>query len=90
MRHLLDLGHKKIAYIGDRNYEARYIGYYQTLLTHNLPLNYGYIYPTNQTQEEGYQAIESILSHTEDRPSAIFCANDTCVFRSTHSRKYPV
>ena len=77
MKHLLSLGHKKIAYIGDCNYEARYIGYYQTLLTHNLPLNYGYIYPTNQTQEEGYQAMQTILTRDEDRPSAIFCANDT-------------
>ena len=77
IKHLISLGHKNIAYIGDCNYEARYIGYYQTLLTHNLPLNYGYVYPTNQTREEGYQSMHAILNNPETRPSAIFCANDT-------------
>ena len=32
MNYLISLGHKKIAYIGDCSYEARYIGYYQSLI----------------------------------------------------------
>lgn len=74
--HLIHLGHKNIAYIGDCTYEARYIGYYQTLLHHKLPLSHTNVHPTKQTTQEGYQAMLNILKQ-EDRPSAIFCANDS-------------
>lgn len=76
MEYLLSLGHKHIAYIGDCNYESRYIGYYQSLLNHKLPLNHGNVYPTNQTMEEGIRAMKLILQ-TKEKPTAIFCANDT-------------
>ncbi len=75
MEYLISLGHKNIAYIGDCTYETRYIGYYQALLNHKIPMNYQNIHPTNQTEEEGYQKMEQILQSLE-RPSAIFCAND--------------
>lgn len=76
MNYLVSLGHRKIAYIGDCSYEARYIGYYQSLITHNLPLDYSNIYPTSQTRQEGMQMMQMILQK-EDLPSAIFCANDS-------------
>lgn len=76
VNHLIELGHRSIAYIGDCTYEARYIGYYQTLLHHKLPLSHTNVHPTKQTMEEGYQAMLSILRQ-EDPPSAIFCANDS-------------
>ena len=76
MDYLISLGHQKIAYIGDCSYEARYIGYYQSLITHRLPLDYSNIYPTCQTRQEGRQMMEVILNK-EPRPSAIFCANDS-------------
>lgn len=74
--HLIKLGHRNIAYIGDCTYESRYIGYYQTLLQHKLPLSYTNIYPTKQTIDEGYETMLSILKQKEP-PSAIFCANDS-------------
>lgn len=76
MEYLLSLGHKNIAYIGDCTYESRYIGYYQTLLKHRFPLNHTNVHPTNQTMDEGFAAMNTILQ-SQDRPSAIFCANDT-------------
>lgn len=76
MEHLLSLGHRNIAYIGDCTYESRYIGYYQTLLKHKIALNHSNIYPTDQTMEQGSQAMENILN-SNNRPTAIFCANDT-------------
>lgn len=76
MEHLLSLGHTNIAYIGDCTYESRYIGYYQTLLNHHLLLNHTNVYPTNQTEEEGFRAMNNILN-SQNRPTAIFCANDT-------------
>lgn len=76
MNYLISLGHKKIAYIGDCSYEARYIGYYQSLIAHNLPLDYSNIYPTSQTREEGMKTMELILQR-DSLPTAIFCANDS-------------
>ncbi len=89
INHLIALGHHSIAYIGDCNYESRYIGYYQTLLTNKLPLNHNHIFPTDQTEEEGYLAMCRLLKQ-KDRPSAIFCANDTTalgVLRAIKGRK---
>lgn len=72
---LIALGHKKIAYIGDCTYESRYVGYYQTLLTHHIPFDYRYVHPSTQTEEEGNRIMNDILKE-EDPPTAIFCAND--------------
>lgn len=76
MNYLISLWHKKIAYIGDCSYEARYIGYYQSLISHSLPLDYSNIYPTSQTREEGMKTMELILQR-DSLPTAIFCANDS-------------
>ncbi len=93
MDYLISLGHKKIAYIGDCSYEARYIGYYQSLISHKLPLDHGNIYPTSQTREEGRQMMKTILKK-DSRPSAIFCANDSTALgvletlRKSRQKKY--
>lgn len=76
VNYLISLGHREIAYIGDCTYETRYIGYYQALVSHSLPFDYANIHPTDQTREEGFHAMASILSSSR-RPSAIFCANDS-------------
>lgn len=75
MEHLLSCSYKKIAYIGDCSYEARYLGYCQALITHKLPLDYSFVIQTGQTQDEGYQAMKKLLGMRK-RPEAIFCAND--------------
>ncbi len=75
IEYLISLGHTNIAYIGDCNYESRYIGYYQTLMSHKIPLNHDNIYPTLQTTEAGFKTMNKIIS-SENRPTAIFCAND--------------
>lgn len=73
--YLYSLGHKKIAYIGDCSYESRYVGYYQTLISHNLPLNHSFVYPCSQTKDEGYQIMKEIIK-SSNRPTALLCAND--------------
>lgn len=75
VEYLISLGHREIAYIGDCTYESRYIGYYQALLNHKIPLDYVNIHPSSQTQEEGYQIMTSILASPR-KPTAVFCAND--------------
>ncbi|MDD3412698.1 MAG: LacI family DNA-binding transcriptional regulator [Lachnospiraceae bacterium] len=74
MEYLISNGYKKIAYIGDCSYENRYIGYCECLMRHNLPIDYSFIYSTNQTEAEGYQVMESLCLKNDI--SAIFCAND--------------
>ncbi len=76
MDYLISLGHRRIAYIGDCSYEARYIGYHQSLMAHKLPLDYSNVYPTSQTRQEGQQMMSVILGRAE-RPTAVFCANDS-------------
>jgi len=75
VEYLLELGHKKIAYIGDCNMEARYTGYYECLLNRKIPMTYDYVVPTSQTREEGYRAFEKIAA-LDKPPTAVFCAND--------------
>lgn len=75
VEHLISLGHRDIAYIGDCTHETRYIGYYQALINHKIPLNYSGVYPTDQSREEGFRTMTSLLKSAR-RPTAIFCAND--------------
>lgn len=72
--YLLEKGHEKIGYIGDCSYEARYIGYYETLVSHHLPIDYACIYPTGQTEQEGYEAMRELLDRGQ--VTAVLCAND--------------
>lgn len=73
MDYLLSLGHTKIGYIGDCSSETRYIGYCETLINRNIPINYNYIRSTNQTRESGEQAMNELFSQDI---GAVFCAND--------------
>ncbi|MEG0144511.1 MAG: LacI family DNA-binding transcriptional regulator [Clostridia bacterium] len=74
VEHLLTLGHRKIAYIGDCSYERRYVGYCDTLIKHELPINYQGIFPTDQSERAGYEAMEKLLEGGE--ATAVLCAND--------------
>ena len=75
MDYLLSLGHKNIAYIGDCSHESRYIGYCNSLIHNNIPMNYEWIKQTDQTRESAGRAFYELLESTQDF-SAVFCAND--------------
>lgn len=75
VEYLCELGHNKIAYIGDCNMESRYMGYYESLLRNKIPLYYEYVLSTAQTREEGYMAYDR-LAILNNPPTAVFCAND--------------
>ena len=75
MNHLISLGHRNIAYIGDCSSESRYIGYCNSLIHHNIPMNYEWIKQTDQTGASGQTAFYELLEKSEDF-SAVFCAND--------------
>lgn len=75
VEYLIELGHKKIGYIGDCSMEARYAGFYETLSNHRISLNYNYVISTSQTRAEGREAFARMNGMSEP-PTAILCAND--------------
>ncbi len=79
MGHLFDLGHRRIAYVGDCSYESRYIGYCNMLIQGHVPMSYELVRQTDQTTDAGRAAMRELLAAREAGRadfSAVFCAND--------------
>lgn len=79
MKHLLSLGHQRIAYIGDCSFESRYVGYCDMLIRNDIPIDYELIKQTNQTRAEAGAAFSDLLDDKlagNTDFTAIFCAND--------------
>jgi DNA-binding LacI/PurR family transcriptional regulator len=82
-RHLLELGHRSIAFIGDKPYDPyrpgstrdRTAGYAQALLDAGIPLRHEYIRAGTQSREQARETTLSLLRLVE-RPTAIFAASD--------------
>lgn len=75
VEYLIQLGHKRIAYVGKYHNEPRYLGFLDALHRHNIELAPECVLETKQTEVEGYEAMESLLK-SEDCPTGIYCAND--------------
>jgi DNA-binding LacI/PurR family transcriptional regulator len=79
VRHLLDLGHSRIAHISGLPSAAgsqRMQGYQDTMRAVGLGV---LVEPGDMTEEGGYRAAVRLLSRAE-RPTAIFAANDlSCI-----------
>ena len=75
VEHLISLGHRNIGYVGGCRNEDRYTGYLDTLKQHNLDVIPEYVIETNQTEIEGFEAMEKLLKF-EYCPTGIYCAND--------------
>ncbi len=73
--YLAELGHTRIAYLGERKNEIRYRGYLDAISQLALPLNREYIIDTPLSAEGGYRAAIRLLSSGNDI-TALFCAND--------------
>ena len=67
VEHLISLGHRNIGYVGGCRNEDRYVGYLDVIPE--------YVVETDQTEREGYEAMEKLLK-SEDCPTGIYCAND--------------
>ncbi|MFG6201274.1 LacI family DNA-binding transcriptional regulator [Nonomuraea sp. JJY05] len=77
-RHLLELGHRRIAMISGPDHvfcRARVAGYLSALAEADVPADPALLVKTLLTREDGCAAARELLSRP-DRPTAIFTAND--------------
>jgi LacI family transcriptional regulator len=77
VKHLIDLGHKKIAFVGDAklspSYQERLEGYLLALQEHNLPAENEIIFSSVIEKEE---SIRDLVNSAAGQPTAWFCVND--------------
>lgn len=83
IRHLYDLGHKKIAHItgpkGNVLTRARREGVLAERARLGLPMRDDWIIRGDFTLQSGYEAADRIIA-MKDRPTAVFCASDQVAF----------
>ena len=79
MEHLLSLGHRRIAYIGDatgeRSDQERRAGYEGALRKAGIASNPGFVVYGDSQPEGGRAAMRALLA-LPLRPTAVFCYND--------------
>ncbi len=77
--YLLSLGHRRIAYIGDRNGRQsdteRFAGYREALDHADLAFQPGLVQYGDGTPDGGVEAMSALLQ-SADPPSAVFCYDD--------------
>lgn len=77
--HLIEQGHKKIAFIsGDKDHhstEERYNGYLAALSDNGIAKKGEYIFDGHYSFESGVEGAKYLLS-LEEPPTAVFCCND--------------
>ena len=87
MRHLIGLGHRKIAAVkgapGYRITDDRFRGYQSAMEEYGLPVDPAYIYEGDYTIQTGIWAAEHFLS-LEDRPTAIVTPSDVIAVGVIH------
>ena len=91
--HLVQLGHKKIAYInppkGLMCMELRWKGFYETMKESNLSIVDEFVIDGDFTEESGSVAMNRLLDLT-DKPTAVITPNDVSAFgamRALQNRK---
>lgn len=79
VEHLLEQGHKKIAFINAPHnliFASNYFsGYREAMIKAELPINEDFLDHSDLTQKDGYRCAQILLSRTEI-PSAIVTADD--------------
>ena len=79
VQYLINNNHKKIGMIqGNLEFESstyRKKGYIMALEENNINVNNDYILSGKYTLESGYHNMKKLLN-LEDKPTAVFCAND--------------
>ena len=80
VRHLIELGHRRIAMVmGEKGHfdtAERLQGYRRALLDAGIELDARYEAQGDFSEASGHRAVQELLA-LDDRPTAIFCANDS-------------
>ncbi len=78
-QHLIDLGHRRIAYLGDQfGFQSdtdRFSGYRQALQRADLPFLPELVTHGNGGSDGGSRAMQALLA-LKEKPTAVFCYND--------------
>lgn len=80
VRHLISLGHKRIAFIGhdyDLSGKNRLGGYFDALNKAHLEIDSDLIKLQHPGREWGIYAMSEMFKKRDKRPTAVFCVNDT-------------
>lgn len=81
-RHLIELGHRKIAFIG-RTDEERFQGYLQGMEAAGCPVRKSYIFDRCYTFEHGME-VGKILFKQAEKPTGVVCFNDEVALGLAH------
>lgn len=79
VEHLISLGHRTIAHLGNDRRSGRFRGYRAALESAGLPVDKALVQTGVDDQQSAWQAAETLLI-ADPRPTAIFCYNDTTAF----------
>jgi DNA-binding LacI/PurR family transcriptional regulator len=75
VNHLIELGHRKIYYIGERKDEQRYTGYLEAMSKAGFKESDFCAVDATLSSRGGYQATKNLIENKKDF-TALFCAND--------------
>jgi LacI family transcriptional regulator/LacI family repressor for deo operon, udp, cdd, tsx, nupC, and nupG len=88
MRHLVGLGHRRIALIQLPSElaesEPRYLGYADALAEAQLALDPALIVEAGRSEEDGYHAMAELLG-APNRPTAVLASTDELAFGALHA-----
>ncbi|WP_343208159.1 LacI family DNA-binding transcriptional regulator [Anaerolentibacter hominis] len=86
MDYLWQLGHRRIAYLGETSHEVRFKGYQEFLARRKSDVGPSFIVNTEQTAEGGYYGACRLLEQTKTL-TAVFCANDMTAIGAMRAMK---
>ena len=88
VRHLVVLGHKRIALIGGRSVQRsnppKLSGYLETMQRYRLPVDDRLVIQGGYTIDSGYERMQSSLD-VPPPPTAVFAANDLMAIGAMHA-----
>lgn len=75
IQYLIELGHKKICYVGETKNEQRFLGYQNAMKEAGLEVSDNYVVNADFSPGKGYEAVNQLIEKNKDF-TAIFCSND--------------
>lgn len=73
--HLVELGHERIAYVGECAGEARYQGYLKALRDAGIDLCEEYVFDLKQSRPEPNVLLKKMMT-LKNPPTGVYCSND--------------